>query len=46
MQENERHALYMLIEKGLDDMRHGRVEPASDVFDRIESKLEQTADAN
>ena len=34
-----RFELYALIEKGLDDMRHGRVEPASDVFDRIESRL-------
>lgn len=31
--------LYAMLEKGLDDIEKGKVKPASDVFDRIESRL-------
>lgn len=31
--------LYALLEKGLDDVEKGKVTPADDVFDRIESRL-------
>lgn len=31
--------LYALLEKGLDDVEKGKVKPADDVFDRIESRL-------
>jgi prevent-host-death family protein len=31
--------LYTMLEKGLDDIKHGRVKPANEVFARIESRL-------
>ena len=31
--------LYAMLEKGLDDIEKGKVKPAGDVFDRIESRL-------
>lgn len=31
--------LYAMLEKGLDDIEKGKVKPASDVFDHIESRL-------
>ncbi|NSW90931.1 MAG: type II toxin-antitoxin system Phd/YefM family antitoxin [Firmicutes bacterium] len=31
--------LYAMLEKGLDDVKHGRVKPAGEVFARIESRL-------
>ena len=34
-----RFELYALLEKGLDDIAHGRVQPAADVFDRVEGRL-------
>ena len=34
-----RFELYALIEKGLDDIDHGKVRPAAEVFDSIESRL-------
>ena len=34
-----RFELYALLEKGLDDIDHGRVQPAADVFDRVEGRL-------
>ena len=39
MHENELESLYIFIEKGLDDITHGRLEPADNVFDRIEARL-------
>jgi prevent-host-death family protein len=31
--------LYAMLEKGLDDIEHGRVKPLREVFARIESRL-------
>jgi len=36
-----RFELYSLMEKGLNDAEHGRVQKADDVFARIEQRLEQ-----
>ena len=33
--------LYAMLEKGLDDVKHGHVKPAHEVFTRIESRLKK-----
>jgi len=33
--------LYAMLEKGLDDVKYGRVKPAHEVFARIESRLKK-----
>lgn len=34
-----KYELYTKLEKGLNDVKHGRVKPADEVFARIESRI-------